>query len=109
MSSDEIASSDIIAISENKSKRIHMQDIKEQSSMAGSGAQTFKQKDNSQIKMIAVFNAKDTHHIINYNAQDIDVAIQPVIKLTQTFKQLDYTLPNKSDDVPTSDEEETEE
>ena len=109
MSSDEIASSDIIAISENKSKRIHMQDIKEQSSMAGSGAQTFKQKDNSQIKMIAIFNKKDTHHIINYNAQDIDVAIQPVIKLTQTFKQLDYTLPKKSVDVSTSDEEETEE
>lgn len=109
MSSDEITSSDIIAISENKSKRIHMQDIKEQSSMAGSGAQTFKQKDNSQIKMIAVFNGKDTHYIVNYNAQDIDVAIQPVIKLTQTFKQLDYTLPDKSDDVSTSDEEDNEE
>lgn len=108
MSEDDINGSDIIAISDEKSKRIHLSDIKEQSSMAGSGAQTFKQKDGNIIKLIAIFDQQDKHHVINYNAQDIDVSIQPVVKLTQAFKKLDYTL-QQIEDTPTETTDDSEE
>ena len=85
---------DIIAIRDNKSKRLALIDIKEQGSMAGAGAQTFKQKDNEPIKGVYIFDNTEAHHIINYNAQDIDLSVQPKLKLTQAFKPLNYNLPD---------------
>lgn len=84
---------DVIAIRGDRSKRIHLLDIKEQSSMTGSGVRTFHQKENNELKLIHIFNNQDQHQVINYNAQDLDVSIQPILKLTQTFKPLDFTLP----------------
>lgn len=102
MDRSEVESQDIIVFRDDKIKRLPLVDIKEQSSMAGAGAQTFKSKDNADIKLIKLFNHNAKHHVVLYNAQDIDVAIQPSVKITQAFKKIDYTISNESEIVDES-------
>lgn len=98
---------DMIVIRDEKYKRVNMSDITLQSSAAGAGNQLFKSKTSGDIKTVHMFKASTSHEVINVNAQDIDVAVQPVLKVTQAFKPLDYTLPVNTGEDPDNESDET--
>lgn len=95
--SDIVNDEDVIVLTDDKVKRIHLHEIKHQQSTAGAGAQTFKTKNNDTIKFVATVNQNMSQEIINFEGQDIDLIAQPIVKPTQVYKNINFNI-----DTPTA-------
>lgn len=90
---DAIDTLDIIAIKEGTMKHLPLTEIKYQGSKAGAGAQTFVEKRHqTPIIDVYVFDPSLKTIISTLSNKDFDASIQPLMKSTQTFKPIDFTL-----------------
>lgn len=98
-----IDSKDVIAFTEDKAKRIHANEIKYQHSTAGAGSQTFKSKDNATIKIAYLIDSTIPQLIVNFEGQDLDLMAQPVLKPTQVFKNINFSIIKPNEESSTND------
>lgn len=83
-----ISTTDIAVFKDRFIKRITLADIPEQSSTTGTGAKTFFTKKTDAPSVAYLFDNTKDEFIINYQAQDVDLTSQPLVKTTQAYKPI---------------------
>lgn len=105
---DDLQNKYVVALRETFVKKIPYIEIKEQTSMAGAGANTFKgtgKGKDEPLTQIIIMNETVNSVPYDHFGQEIDLTMQPIMKLSQAFKPIIKTLKPKR---PVTDESESE-